>query len=184
MAARRQVEEKYRQLAEAPKFRGEALGMDRYYRRYWVVGGDLSRLWVESRGAQGGPVQWGLYATVAQLEGLRGALDVRGVRENQLREGLELLWGDMTAAMRSRAEDAGGDPARRGGGEAGGRGGLKDYREDLVTEISTLAEAVLEQVRLGRARLRIRAHAPACAAWCRPRRIAPHSAPCALQTYR
>ena len=81
----------------------EALGSDRAGRRYWILSGDYSTVFVETPPPLDAPLgaqsQWQRLRNSAHLERLRAALDSHGRAESVLLESLGLRWELLTAAM-------------------------------------------------------------------------------------
>lgn len=76
--------------------RRQPLGLDRYGRKYWWdVGGQRAVLMVEE--ADGSA--WAAYTSPAEVQALIASLQLRGVRECELRRSLEALLPSITEAM-------------------------------------------------------------------------------------
>ena len=61
----------WRARCEAVRFRSEPLGLDRYHRRYWILSGDFSRIWVEKCDhARREHVEWSCYSTMLEVQAL------------------------------------------------------------------------------------------------------------------
>ncbi len=117
----------WRSRVEGVRFRSEALGLDRYHRRYWILSDDLSRIWVEKTDyTQRDGVKWGCYSTMKQVDDLVAALNPHGIRENALREAIEVYRNDIEQAMsKSQQEPASGvaDAAARNTSDEGHKEG-------------------------------------------------------------
>ena len=91
VAAWRQHSRTWRSRTEAVRLRSEPLGSDRYHRRYWILSDDFSRIWVEKcDNTARDKVVWGSYCSMEQVDALVKALNPHGLRENALREALEI----------------------------------------------------------------------------------------------
>ena len=97
----------------------EALGSDRAGRRYWILSGDYSTVFVETPPPLDAPLgaqsQWQRLRNSAHLERLRAALDPHGRAESVLLESLGLRWELLTAAM-DKAQLQGAPEGEAGGG--------------------------------------------------------------------
>jgi hypothetical protein len=70
----------WRARCEAVRFRSEPLGLDRYHRRYWILSGDFSRIWVEKCDhVRREHVEWSCYSTMLEVQALLAALNPHGM---------------------------------------------------------------------------------------------------------
>jgi len=129
MAIKRAVDHKHKRRVTHLRANTEALGSDRYYRKYWVLGNDYSVIWVQrpatvytdedtlcaapgvgASPAHGAHAQghemcermrrhFSVMTSAEQINRLLIGLDDCGVRENELIESIELYRQDFEAAM-------------------------------------------------------------------------------------
>ena len=145
--------------------RSDPLGMDRCHRRYWVFGNDFSRIWVEKADSQHRDVvKWGFYSTIEQVDLLLAALNPHGIRENALREAIQIHRKDLVQAMSPSEAASASVPAESRNavdnafksastpvrGESGHQGIVEPSRSDadvrsVHSHIRTHAERVLSQ---------------------------------------
>jgi len=117
LGAAREHARQWRARVEAARFRSEPLGLDRFHRRYWILSDDFSRIWVEkSDHAQRDWVEWSCYTRLQQVDELVAALNPHGVRENALREALEVCRPELERAMNQASRER---EAAAGGGGSG-----------------------------------------------------------------
>jgi len=78
--------------------RREMLGMDRNFRKYWVLGDDYTRVLIEEEKEDNAP-KWLALTTVDELKALMKSLRKHGKREYHLNESLSLVQADLEHAM-------------------------------------------------------------------------------------